>query len=162
MSRAYRRRPSWSLGIVAGLFCLIAGRYWLSPRTTLSQVPAGLVRLESVAEGPVLYVVSLAPQLENRTQIYHLRLIGIAPANSAPVTDWLRENYSGQTVRVELDKRRLDSEGNCLVYLYAGNRFINAELVRRGLANYDLYPGDSARHAKELKAAAKEAALAQR
>jgi micrococcal nuclease len=40
----------------------------------------------------------------------------------------------GKTVRLVFDSERRDIYGRLLAYVYAGNRFVNAELVRRGFA----------------------------
>ena len=40
----------------------------------------------------------------------------------------------GETVRLVFDRERRDTYGRLLAYVYAGDRFVNAELVRRGYA----------------------------
>jgi micrococcal nuclease len=41
----------------------------------------------------------------------------------------------GETVRLEYDAERRDVYGRLLAYVYLGDRFVNAELVRRGFAS---------------------------
>ena len=40
----------------------------------------------------------------------------------------------GETVRLEYDAEERDAYGRLLAYVYLGDRFVNAELVRRGFA----------------------------
>ena len=50
----------------------------------------------------------------------------------------------GRTVRLVFDRERRDVYGRLLAYVYAGDRFVNAELVRRGYARtLTIAPNDS-------------------
>ena len=155
MPRLFRRRWNWSTWLALGLLVWIAIRFCFAPAAILTFVPEGMVQVLRVEEGPVLVVSALKPTGETGAEVYRVCLIGIS-ANASTATAYLREQYVGKTVRVELDKRRLHANGTCLVYLYAGRTFINAELIHRKLANYAPYLGDSSRHAKELKEAEKQ------
>ena len=44
------------------------------------------------------------------------------------------ELVEGRTVRLEFDRERRDIYGRLLAYVYVGDRFINADLVRGGFA----------------------------
>lgn len=55
----------------------------------------------------------------------------------------LKKLTESRTVTVELDKRRVDRDGQFLAYIYAGNQHLSEELVAAGLARVRTYPGDS-------------------
>ncbi|GAB4404237.1 MAG: hypothetical protein OHK0052_26830 [Anaerolineales bacterium] len=64
----------------------------------------------------------------------------------------LRELSLGKTLRLARETSQTDRFGRLLRHLYAGELWLNAELVRRGMAYaYPLEP--DTRHAKELEAA---------
>ncbi|MFH1652127.1 MAG: thermonuclease family protein [Chloroflexota bacterium] len=50
---------------------------------------------------------------------------------------------SGKKVTLERDVSRTDQYGRLLRYVYVDNLFVNAELVRRGLARARAYPPDT-------------------
>ncbi len=52
------------------------------------------------------------------------------------------ELVAGKTVRLEKDVSETDKYGRLLRYVYVGNLFINAELVRLGYAQVSTYPPD--------------------
>ncbi|MQA74139.1 MAG: thermonuclease [Solirubrobacterales bacterium] len=67
----------------------------------------------------------------------------------------------GRTVRLVFDAERRDSYGRLLAYVYLGDRFVNAELVRRGYATtLTIAPNDS--HATLFDRLAQEAGRAGR
>ena len=85
--------------------------------------------------------------------IYKVRYIGIdAPelddeqpefcALAQEATRLNRELVEGKTIRLEKDISETDKYGRLLRYVYVGNTFVNAELVRRGLARAEAYPPD--------------------
>jgi len=52
--------------------------------------------------------------------------------------NFLKETLKGQKVFLKYDKIKYDSNGNLLVYLYLKNKtFINAHLIKKGLADLD-------------------------
>lgn len=55
----------------------------------------------------------------------------------------------GREVRLRFDRERRDRYGRLLAYVYAGGRFVNAELVRRGFARTLTIPPNDA-HAELL------------
>ncbi len=55
-------------------------------------------------------------------------------------TEANRELVEGKTVRLVLDVERRDRYGRLLAYVYVDDTFVNAELVRRGLAQVSTYP----------------------
>ncbi len=67
----------------------------------------------------------------------------------------------GRTVRLVFDREARDDYGRLLAYVYAGRRFVNAELVRAGYARtLEIAPNTS--HAAELQRLAGRAARAGR
>ena len=73
-----------------------------------------------------------------------LQLLGvktIAPSKSG--TEFTSEFLSSGTPSLELDRRRLDSGGHFLAYVYVDGKLLNENLIRAGFAQADLYPGDN-------------------
>ena len=62
----------------------------------------------------------------------------------------------GSRVRLERDVRALDQYRRLLAYVYAGDVFVNRELVRRGMALVTVYP-PNVRLVEPLRAAADSA-----
>ena len=54
-----------------------------------------------------------------------------------------RQLVEGKEVRLERDVSETDKYGRLLRYVYADNIFVNAELVRQGLAEAKAYPPDT-------------------
>jgi endonuclease YncB( thermonuclease family) len=48
--------------------------------------------------------------------------------------DFNRKLVQGREIRLVFDRRRTDRRGNLLAYVYQGNLFVNAEIVRKGYA----------------------------
>jgi len=99
-----------------------------------------------------------------------LRYIGVDTPESvkpdAPVecfgveaSDFNKELVEGETVRIVYDAERRDVYERLLAYVYVGDTFVNAELVRRGyattltIAPNDRYAGMFARLEREASAA---------
>ena len=72
-----------------------------------------------------------------------------------------QELVGGKTVRLGRDRRDLDRFGRPLRYVYAGETFVNAELVRQGLAYAFPLPPDT-RHAALFARLEREARREQR
>ncbi|MFC2024414.1 thermonuclease family protein [Chloroflexota bacterium] len=86
-------------------------------------------------------------------QIYKVRYIGIdTPETVHPTkgeepygraaSDKNKELVENRTVTLEKDVSEIDKYGRLLRYVYVGNLFINAELVRLGYAQVTTYPPD--------------------
>jgi endonuclease YncB( thermonuclease family) len=101
--------------------------------------------------------------------IYKVRYIGIdAPelddkrpefsALAQEATRYNRQLVEGKTVRLEKDISETDKYERLLRYVYAGDIFINAELVRQGLAYAESYPPDTKYqdYLEEMEAEAKQ------
>jgi len=82
---------------------------------------------------------------------YHIRYIGIDtpeiyPELEAYSMEALQFNCTlveGKTVRLEWDVSETDKFGRLLYYVYVDDVFVNAELVRAGLAYAKAYPPDT-------------------
>ena len=81
---------------------------------------------------------------------YRVRYIGIDTPETHPVPEaygteaWQvnRQLVEGKEVRLERDVSETDKYGRLLRYVYVDNVFVNAELVRLGLAEAKAYPPD--------------------
>lgn len=100
-------------------------------------------------------------------QTYRVRYIGIdAPEAGALCGDTATavnaELVGGQTVRLVRDVSQTDRYDRLLRYVYVGDVFINAELIRRGVAEAKRYAPDTAQAAtlEAVEAQARAAATA--
>jgi len=81
---------------------------------------------------------------------YRVRYIGIDTPETYPVAEafgleaWQvnRQLVEGKEVRLERDVSETDKYGRLLRYVYVDDVFVNAELVRLGLAEAKAYPPD--------------------
>jgi micrococcal nuclease len=81
---------------------------------------------------------------------YRVRYIGIDTPETHPVPEaygteaWQvnRQLVEGKEVRLERDVSETDKYGRLLRYVYVDDVFVNAELVRQGLAEAKAYPPD--------------------
>lgn len=64
----------------------------------------------------------------------------------------------GKNVRLEFDVQQKDKYGRLLAYVYAGDTFVNAELVKQGYAQITTYPPNVkyVNHFKKLEKEARE------
>jgi len=96
-----------------------------------------------------------------------LRYIGInAPETKYPKMDVYyvgKESYEfnknlvgGKTIRLEYDVTDRDPTGRLLAYVYVGETFVNAELVKNGMAYSAAYPPNT-KHQEEFNALEREA-----
>ena len=101
-----------------------------------------------------------------------VRLIGIDTPESVkpgtPVECFAREASAamkrlveGKRVRLELDVEKRDRYGRLLAYVYTGDLFVNAEMVRNGYASVATFP-PNIRHVDELVRLQREARQAGR
>ena len=70
-----------------------------------------------------------------------------------------RKLVEGKEVRLERDVSETDKYGRLLRYVYVGDIFVNAELVRLGLARAKAYPPDTKYqdYLEEMETEAREA-----
>jgi len=73
-------------------------------------------------------------------------------------TRYNRQLVEGKTVRLEKDVSETDRYGRLLRYVFVGDTFVNAELVRQGLAWVKSYPPDTKYqdYLEEMEAEAKQ------
>lgn len=82
---------------------------------------------------------------------YRVRYIGIDTPEIHPEVEtfgieaWQanRELVEGEIVQLEQDVSEVDKYGRLLRYVYVDNIFVNAELVKQGLAYAKAYPPDT-------------------
>ena len=131
----------------------------LSPTLCSCQSPADTEKVTQVIDGDTIVIASGS----------HVRYIGIDTPEVYPkreafgIEAWLanRELVEGKRVRLEQDVSDTDRYGRLLRYVYIGDIFVNAELVRRGLAYAQAYPPDT-KYQRLLEELEMEARLAGR
>jgi micrococcal nuclease len=97
---------------------------------------------------------------------YHVRYIGIDAPESGEFyyleSKQINEGLvAGKSVRLERDISDKDSYGRLLRYVYVGDEFVNAEMVRQGCAWSMAYPPD-VKYQVYLEAIEKEARQSKR
>ena len=99
-------------------------------------------------------------------QTYRVRYIGMnTPERDQPcyseATQANADLVEGQTVTLVRDVSETDQYGRLLRYVYAGNTFVNAELVTEGFAEAKSYPPDTTYYDyfRQLENAAQAAGL---
>ena len=112
------------------------------PPTATATPAVTEARVTSVIDGDTIEVVLAG-------QTYRVRYIGIECAEpglygAEQATQQNRQLGEGKTVRLEKDISETDQYGRLLRYVYVGEIFVNAELVRRGVATAWTYPPDVA------------------
>jgi micrococcal nuclease len=134
------RGPTVALWLVVA--ALVAYRGWQLHQENLEAPPPVLASQEyEVARAVDGDTILLA----NRARV---RLIGVDAPESVkpnhPVEPWgpeassfTRQFVSGGRVRLEFDQERLDQYGRFLAYVWVGDRLLNEELVRAGLARVE-------------------------
>ena len=101
----------------------------------------------------VRYIGIDTPELDDeRPEFYAL---------AQEATLYNRQLVEGQDIRLEKDVSETDQYGRLLRYVYVGDVFVNAELVRLGLAEARAYPPDT-KYQSLLKAMEDEAKQAGR
>ncbi len=177
MPRRYRRWPSLPpVILLLILIALLLRGVWdsrsssdgdpLGDVATLDALPSGAVEVVRVVDGDTLLVRESRPNPSNRP--FRVRLLGVDTPETVkenhPVEPWgpeatafTKQFLARGSVRLEYDKRRVDRYGRVLTYVYAGDEFLNLELVRAGLARIESYPGDSQYMLRRLKDAEREA-----
>jgi hypothetical protein len=84
-------------------------------------------------------------------------LLGVVLSDNAAAEQALRFTrrfVTGGTVRLRLDRRQQRADDTFLAYVYVGDRCLNAELVRQGLARPDTHPADSGEMVRLIERAA--------
>jgi micrococcal nuclease len=177
-ARRFRRRSSrkWVIVAVITAFALVRFGYdrWRGDSSARDGPPLaeGFYEVVRVVDGDTLMVRkddATHPAARSERGV-PLRLLGIDCPESVkpnhPVEQWAPEaaNFtthfvSGQAIRLQFDRRRIDRYDRYLAYVFVNERMLNEELVRAGLARVSTFPGDSKSVARRLLDAEKEAEL---
>ena len=140
----------------------MSGKIWLS---AIILLPLSLLACSSPPETAVVTRVIDGDTITIDTG-QRVRYIGIDTPEIYPEREiygseaWQanRRLVEGKEVRLELDVSATDKYGRLLRYVYVDNIFVNAELVRLGLAEAKAYPPDikCQKHLEGLEAVARE------
>ena len=139
MKRRFRP-PRRSLLALLGLVLLVALRLWDSPpiAPVAAPLPAGVFHVQRVVDGDTLLLSGGD----------RLRLIGVdTPETVKPehpieplgpeATRFTSQFLAGGTARLSFDRERVDRYGRHLAYVWVGDRMLNEELLRSGLARFE-------------------------
>jgi len=112
------------------------------PPTPTPTSPAQTAQVTGIVDGDTIDV-----QIEAQT--FRVRYIGInTPETGQPcaaeATNYNAELVMGKVATMVKDVSETDRYGRLLRYVYVGDIFVNAELVRQGYANAVTYPPDVA------------------
>jgi micrococcal nuclease len=139
MSRQFRRSHT---AAVVGLVLLAALVIWrreaILPEDRPPPESNTLHEVRRVVDGDTLLLASGT----------RVRLIGVDAPESVrpdhPVEPWgpeaarfTRSLLASRQVRLEYDRERLDQHGRTLAYVWLGERLVNEELLRAGLARWE-------------------------
>lgn len=176
MNRRYRRRPSATVLVLLALAIVVLARYGYDrvvegPR----QAAAGFLRegnceVVRVIDGDSIVVrqtIVRPSDGQRTTSEATIRLLGIdCPEFDEPLggeaTALTRRLLEDGDVTLRFDRRRLDRYERFLAYVFVGDRMLNVELVRAGLARVAVFPGDSQSQARLIRQAEAEATAAGR
>jgi micrococcal nuclease len=139
--RRFRRSPYRALAVLVVLAALAAARYFLGgplPPNPAQPLAEGSYAVLRVVDGDTLVV---APEAV-------VRLIGVDTPETVrpehPVEPWgpeaaefTRAFVAGGSVRLSFDRERFDRYGRHLAYVWVGERMLNEELLRAGLARWE-------------------------
>jgi micrococcal nuclease len=141
-SRSFRSRWRQAVVVVAVLVVvfLLRATGLLLPTPPPERLESSVYRVERVVDGDTLL-------LENGARV---RLIGADTPETVkpdcPVEAWgpeatafTKEFVRGGEVRLEFDGTRKDKFGRFLAYVWVGDRMLNEELIRAGLARAQTY-----------------------
>ena len=153
MSRRFRRRLPSALGVASALILLaiiVAARWldrppqWADP----GYLSEGLYQVERVVDGDTIDLSRArdgGARGDGKVQRIRVRLMGVDTPETVkpghPVEPWgpeaaefTRRFVSGGSVRLRLDKERLDRYGRVLAYVYVDDVMLNQQLLLAGLA----------------------------
>jgi hypothetical protein len=175
--RRFRRYPPWSVWVCVVVCAAMAARYWWSRGSSAAPHAAegsslrgslvtGKFKVLRVQRADLMIVRQQVPvmgkdalqPLEAPLQLLGVKSSGLIEEGKHFTSEFLRAG----TLSLELDRRRLDSAGHFLAYVYADGKLLNEELIRAGLAEVKLYPGDNQTMHRNFVKAEKEAKKAGR
>lgn len=137
--RRFRRRPLPPLAIGLLLAVIVAARLWTSqPAAPTTALREGQHRVLRVVDGDTIIVDAN----------HRVRLIGVnAPESVKPdspvepfgpeAAAFTRQFLAGGQARLTFDRERLDRFERYLAYVWVGDRLLNEELLRAGLARWE-------------------------
>lgn len=175
--RRFRRYPAWSVWLVLVFIAAVAARYvWersssAAPHAAegsslFGQLVPGSFEVVRVERADLIIVRQRVALLGSNTpQIFELpvQLLGVkAPVTLEPGTEFTRVFLSSGSPTLDLDRRRIDSAGHFLAYVYVDGELLNQEVIRVGFGQAELYPGDNQTIHRNLVKAEKEAKFARR
>jgi len=135
-----------------------------SPEPTATELPSPTAAPKSQTARVVRIIDGDTIQVQMGDASYEVRLVGVdAPEQGQPfygeAMEYNREFVQNQAVVLVRDVCETDKYGRLLRYVYVGDIFVNAELVRRGYAQLATYPPDVefAGYFVELQREAREA-----
>lgn len=164
------RRSRWRQYVAFSVVLLLVVLRWRSDRQAeplprgspvAGQLPPGIYKVERVVDGDTLIL---------STRRLRVRLQGVDTPETVreftPVEPWGPEasaftkafvEDAHRKLRVEIDGEPLDRHGRHLAFLWDGDRLLNEELVRRGLARATLQYDFSERKKERLRRAQRDA-----
>ena len=175
--RRFRRYPPWSFWMLLSVCVFVVARYyWESGGNAVPHAADGSSLTAKLEPGRFEVVrVERADLIFARQQVKALgnnpprevelpvQLLGVKSSSASDEgIEFTREFLSLGTASLVLDRRRVDSAGHYLAYVYVDNALLNQEVIRAGYAQADLYPGDNQTMHKNLVQAEKEARKAGR
>lgn len=141
MRRRFRGSQARTILILIVVGLLVLARLWQERRDASRNAPLaeGLYRIERVVDGDTLLLTGGA----------RVRLIGVDAPETVrpdhPVEPWgpeastfTKDFLAGGEVRLQFDRERLDRYERYLAYVWVGDRMLNEELLRAGLATAEL------------------------
>ena len=145
------------LAQMAKITCLIVPAFSLLLFLCGCGAPPDTARVISIVDGDTIIIEGG----------YEVRYIGIDTRETHPEAELFsiralklnRQLVEGKVVRLEKDVSDTDKYGRLLRYVYVDDVFVNAELVRQGLAWAKAYPPDTKYqdHLEQLEKEAREA-----
>lgn len=141
MARRYRRRWSYSAPALLVVVLLAVLRHFLGEPAVSppANLPEGNYRIERVVDGDTLIVAGLD----------RVRLMGVnAPESVKPdhpvepfgpeASAFTKQFLAVGEARLQFDHERVDQYGRTLAYVWVGDKLLNEELVRQGLARAEM------------------------
>lgn len=181
-------RQRWTRGRIVGLaFVSLAllrllVTFWLDARRdpVRGGLESGDHRVVAVDDQGTLEVARRSNQESAWTgfsRTWRVRLLGVELSTAVPAAQaslgtthaidpravaWLRQSLANRDVRLDFDRRRFDSDGRWLVYVYVDGQLWNVEMVRSGWGRWERASEDAAGPQRALKQAESEARRAHR
>jgi len=161
MSPRARRMPRWSwLGVIVALIgsaLVLVQRTPLPHATLVTRVIDGDT-IELASGEKVRYIGVDTPETHRRSGA---RWVTVHEVYGKEAEAFNRQLVEGRDVRLEFDVQPRDKYGRLLAYVYVGDTFVNAELLRQGYAHLLTIP-PNVKHADFFQQLVREAREAER